>query len=261
MAMILSALLRQGGGPKYDAGEAPLEVEARYWRPKPLEEIVDQRERPGSGLIERTRELLTRNDLSPRERDDQIWQEVRRSDLPIADWRMQRWEEDPERRRKALDDLKGIARNPGRYTERPSTLAKWWAAGWEPDPGAWERAQPPHPPNRTVPQWVGWQTDPYADLRPPSAFGIGLRHGWAEFSEDQNESFARTAEQLGLDETRRRYLESAKSDRQRAQAHEADLWKYDPNGNIAWWTGDKLAYFGPKVVEAAILKNARRLPK
>jgi hypothetical protein len=47
MAIRLSDLMRGDAG-RYDTGVAPLEVDARYWRPKPLEEIVG----PGSTRVD-----------------------------------------------------------------------------------------------------------------------------------------------------------------------------------------------------------------
>jgi hypothetical protein len=53
MAMILSALLRRGKGPRLDVGVAPLEAPERDWRPKPLEEIVGRTvgRKPSNGQV------------------------------------------------------------------------------------------------------------------------------------------------------------------------------------------------------------------
>lgn len=258
MAMILSALLRRGKGPRVDLGVAPLDAPELEWRPKPLEEIVGRRKRPGPGLIERTRELLTRGDLSPQARDQQIWDLVRQSDPPIADWRLRRWEENPERRMKALDDLKDVARNLDRYDAPTDTLAKWWAAGWEPDPGTWERQHPP-PPARTVGQWVGWETDPHAAERPQSALGAGIAHGWLTYSSGKSRDFSRLADLLGNETAAERFL--ADADREgvlAAERYGPDQWKYDPSGNLAWHAGDYVGRKAPARIEDLIKSRIGR---
>lgn len=49
MEIRLSDLLGPGPKRRVDTGEAALEVEARYWRPKPMEEIVGVPLAPSDG--------------------------------------------------------------------------------------------------------------------------------------------------------------------------------------------------------------------
>lgn len=211
MAMILSALLRRGAGPRLDE-----------------------------------------------ERDQEIWRRVQGSDLPIPDWRRQRWEKDPDRRRKALDDLKDIAQNADRSDVAADTLARWWAGGWEPDPGAWERRHPA-PPARTVGQWVGWETDPYAAERPPSALGEGFAYGWNRFGARTDRQFATVADALGMRQAAEHYSDDAER-LDRAATQQADgPWKYDPNEYLAFRAGALVGEKGPRAVEKAILRALLRI--
>jgi len=124
----------------------------------------------------------------------------------------------------------------------PEATVHLWKNGYEMDPGALERTQPPKP---IFGQSVGYEPDPFADRRPPSPARVGFRHGFGESSARYDEEYAREEEQKPHPELAPLYREDAAFRREQAAQNPLGAYPYYPGQGAKWHVGNTAGKVAP----------------